>query len=85
MKLVLALILMFNIILLAGTLSDKEKKARVDKQIEKEMQREKKYAKEKTFYQAHNYDFKGAEVNPDSLDSIQAIEVDDFDMDSVYD
>ena len=85
MKLILAFILMLNTILLAETLSDKERKTRIDKQIQKEMQKEKKYAKEKTFYHTDNYDFKGAEVNPDSLDSIPAIEVDDFDMDSVYD
>jgi len=50
------------------------------------MEKEKKYAKEQVFYQTHNYDFKGAEVNQDSIESIPNIEVqDDFDMDSVYD
>ena len=85
MKLVLIFILMLNTIVFAKTVSDKEKKTRVEKQIQKEMQKEKKYAKEKTFYQSDNYDFEAAEVNPDSLDSIPTIEVDDFDMDSVYD
>jgi len=85
MKLILALILIFNSILLAGSISAKEKKSRVDKQIKKEMQKEKKYAKEQAFYQSDNYDFKGAEVNPKSVESVPDIPVDDFDMDSVYD
>ena len=49
------------------------------------MEREKKYAKEQTFYNSNNYDFKGAEVEEESLKNIKAIEVEDFDMDSVYD
>ncbi len=66
--------------------SDKERKSRVEKQIQKEMENEKKYAKEQTFYSEKNYDFKGAEVNPDSLDSVPKLEPQyDFDMDSVYD
>lgn len=66
--------------------SDKERKARAEKQIKKEMENEKKYAKEQTFYSEENYDFKGAEVNKDSLDSVPKLEPQyDFDMDSVYD
>jgi len=63
-----------------------ERDNRIKKQIEKEIQREKKYSKERTFYQSKNYDFKGAQVNPDSLGSVPDLEPqDDFDMDSVYD
>ncbi len=66
--------------------SDKDRKARAEKQLKKEMENEKKYAKEQTFYSAENYDFKGAEVNKDSLDSVPELEPQyDFDMDSVYD
>jgi len=88
MKFFLAILLIFsNIVLASGDLSkEKERQKRIEKQIKTEMEKEKKYAKEQTFYQTHNYDFKGAEVNPDSVDSIPSIEVqDDFDMDSVYD
>ena len=87
-KLFLALLLVFTTILQASTdsLKEKERQKRIEKQIQTEMEREKKYAKEQVFYQNHNYDFKGAEVNPDSVDSVPDIELqDDFDMDSVYD
>lgn len=79
--------LIFTILLssLMASESAKSKKDRLDAQIKKEMQKEKKYAREQTFYSGADYDFKGAEVNKDSLDSIPNIEVDDFDMDSVYD
>ena len=50
------------------------------------MENEKKYAKEQIFYSTENYDFKGAEINKDSLDSVPELEPEyDFDMDSVYD
>ncbi len=87
MKLFLIFTILFNTLLLASnTKIDAKKKARTEKQIKIEMEKEKKYAREQTFYQAHNYDLKGAEVNPDSIDAVPDIEVqDDFDMDSVYD
>ena len=48
--------------------------------------KEKKYAKEQTFYSEENYDFKGAEVNPESLKNIKEVQPQyDFDMDDVYD
>ncbi len=65
--------------------SDAEKKARLEKHIQMELEKEKKYSKEQTFYMQDNYDFKGAEVNPDSVKTTPALEVDDLDMDSVYD
>lgn len=88
MKIFLTLILVLNTLLLAANDSNKEseRQKRIEKQIKTEMEKEKKYAKEQTFYQSHNYDFRGAEVNPDSVDSVPDIELqDDFDMDSVYD
>ncbi len=88
MKYFLILVIIFNSLLMASdsAKSDKERKARVEKQLKKEMENEKKYAKEQTFYSEKNYDFKGAEVNKDSLDSVPELEPQyDFDMDSVYD
>jgi len=55
------------------------------KQIQIQMEKEKKYFKEQTFYQSKDYDFSGAEVNQESLKSIKVQEMDELDMDSVYD
>ncbi len=88
MKIFLTFMIIFNLLLMASdsAKSDKDRKARAEKQLKKEMENEKKYAKEQTFYSAENYDFKGAEVNKDSLDSVPELEPQyDFDMDSVYD
>ena len=88
MKYILTFIIIFNSLVMASSSakSEKEKKIRIEKQIKKEMETEKKYAKEQTFYSEENYDFKGAEVNKDSLDSVPKLEPQyDFDMDSVYD
>ena len=67
------------------TKSEKEK--RVEEQVREQMEKEKKYAKEQRFYTADEYNFKDAEVDPKSLDKIEALEPDyDFDMDTgVYD
>ena len=63
----------------------KASQERAKAQLKIEMEKEKKYSREQTFYNANNYDFKGAEVNKDSLDSVPTIEVDEFNIDSVYD
>lgn len=57
----------------------------LEQQVKEQMEREKKYAREQTFYNMNNYDFKGAEVNKESLSTVNEIEVDDFNIDSVYD
>ena len=88
MKKFLTLVIIFNALLFASNdaKSEKERKIRVEKQIKKEMETEKKYAREQTFYSQDTYDFKGAEVNKDSLDSVPKLEPQyEFDMDSVYD
>ena len=86
MKKIIIFIMILNSLLLASnTNSEKVKKDRAEKQLKIELEKEKKYSIEQTFYNEDNYDFKGAEVNPDTVDSIQCIEVDDFNMDSVYD
>ncbi|MEA1913873.1 MAG: hypothetical protein U9N30_01020 [Campylobacterota bacterium] len=85
MKKNLLLTLALSSLLFASNTVDDKKEDRIKKQIIIEMEKEKKYAKEQTFYSAENYDFKGSQVNPDSLSSVPHIEVDDLDMDSVYD
>ena len=52
------------------------KKQRLQKALQKAMQKEKKYAKEQKFYNADEYDFKGAEIDPATLNDIEAIEPD---------
>ena len=60
--------------------------SKAEQQLQKQIEREKKFAKEKTFYKGPEYDLSYAEIDPKSLDSIEAIEPDlEFDMDDVYD
>ena len=66
--------------------NDSVKAKRAQEQIQEQMKREEKYAKEQTFYQGRNYDLSSSEVDPNSLDAIPDIEPDySFDMDDVYD
>jgi len=66
--------------------NDSVKAKRAEKQIQEQIKREEKYAKEKTFYQGRDYDLSALEVDPNSLEAIPDIEPDyDFDMDDVYD
>ena len=63
----------------------KTEKDLTKKQIEEQIKREEKYAKEQKFYQGDEYDLSSAEVNEESLASISTIEPDyDFDMDDTY-
>lgn len=84
MKLFLAILITFSSFLLASDI-DKQRKLRTEKHIKKVMEDEAKYAREQAFYTADDYDFKGSEVNEESLEVIKAPEVDDLDMDHVYD
>jgi len=81
-------ILILCIIFTSLTLNANEiqRKAITAKQLQIAIDKEKKHAKEQTFYQAKSYDFKSAEVNPASLASIpdDDEELDDFNMDDVY-
>ncbi len=55
------------------------------KQIKAQIQREKKYAKERMFYHGKEYNLSDAEVDPSVLDSVPLIEPEyDFDMTDVY-
>ena len=59
------------------------KKDKVEKQVQEQMEREKKYAKEQTFYQGSDYNLSAFEVEEDSLPDVPALEPDyDFDMSS---
>jgi len=56
--------------------------SKTDEAIKKAMEKEKKYAKEQKFYNADEYDFKGAQVDPETIEKVPAIEPDyDFNMD----
>lgn len=56
-----------------------------EKQVAKAMEDEKKYAQEQKFYNADEYDFSGAEVNPDSVKKLKELKVQELDMDDIYD
>ncbi len=63
-----------------------KKVKRAEKQLQEQMKREEKYAKEQTFQHGKNYDLSDLEVDPKSLDAIPEIEPDyEFNMDDVYD
>ena len=56
--------------------SSSTKKERIQKAVQKEIEKEKKYAKEQRFYNADEYDFKAKEIDPETLKSIEAVEPD---------
>ena len=57
------------------------KKERIEKQVQDQMEKEKKYAKEQKFYQGSDYNLSAFEVEEDSLPDVPALEPDyDFDM-----
>lgn len=84
-KLFTIISLLFTVTLFAETPSKKEELKK--KHIKKQIEREKKYSVEQTFYKGKNYDLKGAEVDEKSVESIpeNRRDNDDFDMDAVYD
>lgn len=58
-----------------------------EKNIQQQMEKEKKYKEEQKFYQGKNYDLDSFKVDEDSLKNIpdQPNYNDDFDMDHTYD
>ncbi len=61
------------------------KDARLKKELQEQMEREKKYAREQKFYQGDEYNLSEHEVDPDALKDIPVIEPDyDFDITDVY-
>lgn len=77
---VLIAILILNTFLLA---SNVKKETKTDIEIKKQMEREKKYAKEQTFYQGSEYDLKSFETNADALKSAPELDIDYSDNDDV--
>ncbi|MCK5855348.1 MAG: hypothetical protein KAG56_09010, partial [Sulfurovaceae bacterium] len=62
------------------------KEDKIKKQLQAQLEREKKFAEEKTFYKGKDYDLSYAEIDKSSLDNIKLPEPDyDFNMDDVYD
>ena len=64
---------------------DIEKAKRTKEAIAKAIEKEKLYAREKIFYDYDSYDFNDSRVNEKSIPSLPEIEVNDLDMDDVYD
>ena len=86
MKFFLIITVILNLFVFAvADVSNISKDEKVKKQIELEMEKERMYSIEQKFYQGAEYDLSGSEVNPDSIDSVPDLEIQDFDMDSVYD
>ena len=86
--LMIFMIFSLGFVLLHGSENNTTKENNATKEaVKKAMEKEKKYAKEQRFYKEKEYDFKGAQVDPDSLDKIPTLEPDyDFDMSTgVYD
>ena len=54
----------------------------VDQELQRAIEQEKKFAKEQTFYDAKSYDFKSSEVNSESVEKLEPIEMDDPSIDS---
>jgi hypothetical protein len=84
MKKILVLCILFTSLLVSA--NDTSRKSIAQKELQKQIEKEKKYAKEQKFYQKKEYDLKSMEINPDSLSSIPDTDdnEDDFDMDDVY-
>jgi ABC-type microcin C transport system permease subunit YejE len=66
MKKLILFLMIINILLASNNIAN-DKQRLLKKQVEKNMAQEKKFAQEQMFYKQHNYDFKGSEVNPESL------------------
>ena len=84
MKKIFTLIIVLSSILVAANTNSKDEDI-AKQHLKIAMEKEKKYAIEQTFYQADSYDLKGSEVNKESVKKVKELEVDDLDMDSVYD
>jgi len=59
----------------------KKTKSKIEQNIQKEIEKEKKYKIEQKFYMGDDYNLSEHEVDPSSLDKIEAIEPEyDFEM-----
>jgi len=84
-KIISIITIVFLSVSMASDTNNTVSKMLLEKQVKEQMEKEKRYSIEQTFYQGSAYNLKGAEVNLESLKSLPEIEEDDFDMDSVYD
>ena len=85
MQLIIILSIFSLSLIFASDIPVNLKKQLQEEQLQKDIEKEKKYSKEQVFYSYEYYDFSSAEVNQKSLNSIPDLELDDLDMDSVYD
>ena len=83
MNKVLIILVIGSSILLADSndTNQSKEKSKINTEIEKQMEKEKKYAKEKAFYQGKDYDLKSHQLDPNNLPDVPSLEPDDdFDM-----
>ncbi len=74
-----------TLVFIALTISLLQADSQTDKNIKKQMELEKKYAKEQKFYQGKDYNLSQQEVDKDSLKNVPDIKPDyDFDITDVY-
>lgn len=80
MKNIFILILIINSFLFAV---EGKQETKTEKEVRKQMELEKKYAKEQTFYKGKDYDLKSFEVSQDAINSIPEMDIDYSDDDDV--
>jgi hypothetical protein len=80
MRNIFILILIINSFLFAV---DSKQETKTEKEVRKQMEKEKKYAKEQTFYQGKEYDLKSFEVNADAVKVEPEMDIDYSDGDDV--
>lgn len=84
MKYVLTLLIFLWASLTAQENQDMQKDPKMQKALQKAIEKEKKFAQEQKFYQGNEYDLKSHEVDPSSLEKIEVPEPIEFDMDKAY-
>lgn len=86
MKYIFILILVFHPVLFASENSNNNLSTK-EKFIKKQLEKEKKFAKEQRFYSGSNHSLKGYEINEESVKNLPDIPDynEDFDMNDVYD
>ncbi|MFT5835366.1 MAG: hypothetical protein ACI9RG_000255 [Sulfurimonas sp.] len=80
MKIFFVLILVINSFLFAV---DAKQETQIDIEVRKQLEKEKKYAQEQTFYQGSDYNLKSFEVNPDAVKDKPEMDIDYSDGDDV--
>ncbi len=86
MRLFIILLGLFTSVLFSSQDIQKEREMRIERNIQKAIELEEKYAKEQIFYDEKNYDFNSSKVDEESLKHIPALEPEyDLDIDDAYD